>query len=47
MKLTILLLACIALAISVSPPRWPIKYQAEFTETFTYTQFKEIGKIWY
>ena len=39
MKL-LLLLACIALATSASAPRWPIKFQAEFTETFTYTQFK-------
>jgi hypothetical protein len=48
MKSVLLVLALI-LAVAAQPktPVWPVRFQQDFVESYTSTQYHDIGKLWY
>jgi len=47
MKIIVIVLAFLTLAATQSPPVWPARFQQDFVESYTSTQFRDVGKIWY
>ncbi len=32
---------------SQSPPLWPVRFQQNFVESYSSTQFHDVGTVWY
>jgi hypothetical protein len=47
MKIILLVALLSAVAISQSPPLWPVKFQQDFVESYTTSPFYTAGKLYY
>lgn len=47
MKIILLLSLLSILVFTQTPPVWPVRFQQDFVESFTKTQFRDAGKFWF
>lgn len=47
MKALLLVLAVIVAALAQNPPVWPVRFQQDFVESWSTTQYHDVGKLWY
>ena len=47
MKVVIFLLGLALLALTQTPPVWPVRFQQDFVESWSYSQYHDVGKMWY
>ena len=46
MKL-LLIATLVIVALSQVPPLWPVRFQQNFVESYSSTQFRDVGTVWY
>lgn len=47
MKALLLTLSVIAAVLAQTAPVWPVRFQQDFVESWSTTQYHDVGKLWY
>jgi hypothetical protein len=47
MKEILLTLAVILVAMTQTPPIWPVRFQQDFVESYASSSNRHVGKLWY
>lgn len=47
MKSIIIFIALLFFALTQNPPTWPVRFQQDFVESYSSTQYHDVGKLWY
>ena len=47
MRILVLSVLLIIGVLAQSPPTWPIRFQQDFVESYSFTKSNLVGKLWY